>query len=29
LWAAIANALAAVTAADAMGWFASCGYNII
>ena len=29
LWDAIANALAAVTAADAMGWFASCGYNII
>lgn len=29
LWAAIAAALAAVTAEDAAGWFASCGYSII
>ena len=29
LEAAIACALAAVTSADAMGWFASCGYSII
>lgn len=29
LWAAIAAALAAVTSADAAGWFASCGYGII
>jgi len=28
LEAAIACALAAVTSADAMGWFASCGYSI-
>ena len=28
LWDAIACALAAVTPEDAMGWFASCGYNI-
>lgn len=28
LEAAIAGALAAVTAADALGWFASCGYSI-
>jgi transposase len=28
LWKAIAGALAAVTPADAMGWFASCGYSI-
>lgn len=29
LWAAIAAALASVTAQDAIGWFASCGYGII
>jgi transposase len=28
LEAAIACALAAVTSADAIGWFASCGYDI-
>jgi transposase len=28
LLAGIASALAAVTAADALGWFASCGYTI-
>ena len=28
LWAWIARALAAVTATDALGWFASCGYRI-
>lgn len=28
LWTAIAKALASVTAADACGWFASCGYSI-
>lgn len=27
LWAAIAAALASVTAQDAIGWFASCGYG--
>lgn len=29
LWTAIAAALASVTAQDAIGWFASCGYGII
>jgi len=29
LLSAIASALAAVTPADAMGWFVSCGYTII
>jgi transposase len=28
LWDAIASAFASVTAADAIGWFASCGYSI-
>ena len=28
LWAAIAAALKAVTPQDAIGWFASCGYDI-
>ena len=28
LWDAIAKALASVTAADAAGWFVSCGYSI-
>ena len=29
LYGAIAYALASVTSADALGWFASCGYSII
>lgn len=29
LWAAIAAALASISAQDAVGWFASCGYGII
>ena len=29
LWAAIAAALKAVTPQDALGWFASCGYDNI